>query len=99
VDNSRQTKLLPISLTIKTISTRHKRRELEEIEQRFEAFPDPFNNWIVWDRIEDDFAEVGSRRLRSLSEGQAKGFCFLLNRLLSKRRELDYNVHARFRPL
>jgi hypothetical protein len=30
----------------------------------------------VWDRIEDDFAEVGSHRLRSLSEGQAKAFCF-----------------------
>ena len=76
-------KLLPISLTIKTISTRYKRRELEEIDQRFEVFPDPVNNWIVWDRSEDDFAEVGSQRLRSLSEGQAKAFCFLLNRLLS----------------
>lgn len=61
----------------------YKRRELEEIDQRFEAFPDPVNNWIVWDRIEDDYAEVGTHRLRSLSEAQAKAFCFLLNRLLS----------------
>jgi hypothetical protein len=83
VDNPRSTKLLPISLAIKTISTRPKRRELEAIDHRFEAFPDPVHNWIVWDRNEGDFAEVGSHRLRSLSECQAKAFCFLLNRLLS----------------
>jgi hypothetical protein len=56
----------------------------EETYQRFEAFPDPFFNWIVWDRNEDDFAEVGTRRLRSLSEANAKAFCSLLNRLFSK---------------
>jgi hypothetical protein len=46
-------------------------------------YPDPFNNWIVWDRIEDDFAEVGTHLLRSASEQRAKAFCSLLNRLFS----------------
>jgi hypothetical protein len=57
---------------------------LEQADQRFETFPDPFFNWIVWDRNEDDFAEVGTHRLRSLSEANAKAFCSLLNRLFSK---------------
>jgi hypothetical protein len=52
-------------------------------EDRFEAFPDPFNNWIVWDNKEDDFAEVGTKYLRFLTETEAKAFCTLLNILLS----------------
>jgi hypothetical protein len=56
---------------------------LDEAEQRFEAFSDPFNNWIVWDRIADAYAEVGTHRLRSLSKAQAKAFCFLLNQLVA----------------
>jgi hypothetical protein len=56
---------------------------MDEIDQRFEVFPDPINNWIVWDRIEDDFAEVGRHLLRSTSEKRAKAFCSLLNRLFS----------------
>ena len=63
---------------------RFKRRRLEQADQRFETFPDPFCNWIVWDRNEDDFAEVGTHRLRSLSEANAKAFCSLLNRLFSR---------------
>lgn len=63
---------------------RYKRRELEEIDQRFETFPDLIYNWIVWDRNEDDFAEVGTHQLRSLSEANARAFCSLLNRLFSK---------------
>ena len=54
---------------------------MEETDQRFETFPDLIDNWIVWDRNEDDFAEVGTHRLHSLSEGKAKAFCSLLNRL------------------
>jgi hypothetical protein len=52
-------KLLPIlSTTNAAKHPRYKRRRLEETDQRFETFPDPFHNWIVWDRNEDDFAEV-----------------------------------------
>ena len=63
---------------------RCKRRKLEETDQRFETFPDLIDNWIVWDRNEDDFAEVGTHQLRSLREGKAKAFCSLLNRLFSQ---------------
>jgi hypothetical protein len=85
VDKQVQAKLLPNSLATNDKSTRDiKRRDLEETDQRFETFPDPICNWIVWDRNEDDFAEVGTHRLRSLSEAKAKAFCSLLNRLFSK---------------
>ena len=53
-------------------------------DDRFEAFPDPVDNWIVWDRDEEDFAEVGTHVLRSLPRSQAQAFCSLLNRQLSK---------------
>lgn len=53
--------------------------------ERFEAFPDPFDNWMVWDLEEDGLAEVGTRRLHSLSEVSARAFCSLLNKLLSKK--------------
>lgn len=52
--------------------------------ERFEAFPDPMNNWVVWDRKEQYFAEVGTRYLQSLPEERAKAFCKMLNILLSK---------------
>jgi len=57
-------------------------KALESSDDRFEAFPDPLNNWIVWDRDQDDFAEVGA--LSSLPESRSRAFCSLLNRLLSK---------------
>jgi hypothetical protein len=53
-------------------------------DDRFEAFPDPADNWIVWDKDEDDFAEVGSHILWSLPQARAQAFCFLLNKYLSK---------------
>jgi len=53
-------------------------------DERFEVFPDPFDNWIVWDLYEDDLAEVGTKRLHFLSEVSARAFCSLLNKLLSK---------------
>jgi hypothetical protein len=56
---------------------------LESREDRFEAFPDPVNNWIVWDRDEDDFAEFEGKVLWCLPRSEAQAFCFLLNRLLS----------------
>jgi hypothetical protein len=52
-------------------------------DDRFEAFPDPANNCIVWDLHEDDFAEVGTQILWSLPQSRAEAFCFLLNRLFS----------------
>jgi hypothetical protein len=62
---------------------------LEVIDQRFEAFPDPCDNWIVWDNDEDNFAEVGTQYLTSLSEGKARSFCSLLNRLLPRQVDRD----------
>jgi hypothetical protein len=59
-------------------------KALEPSDDRFEAFPDPLNNWIVWDRDQDDFAEVGTQILSSLPESRARAFCSLLNRLFSK---------------
>jgi hypothetical protein len=54
---------------------------MEEMDSRFETFPDPLNNWIVWDREKDDFARVEAHQLRSLGEADAIAFCHLLNRL------------------
>jgi hypothetical protein len=66
------------------VPTLKKRRLLAPFNQdRFEAFPDPFNHWIVWDNQEDDFAEVGTTYLRFLPETEARAFCTLLNMLLS----------------
>jgi hypothetical protein len=48
-------------------------------ENRFETFPDPFNNWIVWDLKKDKVAQVGSQILQFLSEAKAREFCALLN--------------------
>lgn len=48
---------------------------------RFEVFPDPADNWIVWDCEENDFAEIGTHILWSLSQSRAEAFCFLLNKL------------------
>lgn len=59
-----------------------KRRTLEE--ERFEAFPDPADNWMVWDNYEDDVAEVGTQRLRTLTQGTARAFSILLNKLFSQ---------------
>jgi len=52
-------------------------------EKRFEAFPDPLNNWVVWDRDESDFAEFEGDFLRCLPQFQAQALCSLLNQLLS----------------
>jgi len=57
---------------------------LQFSDDRFEVFPDPVDNWIVWDRDEDDFAEVGTHILWSLSQSRAEAFCFLLNKLFPK---------------
>jgi len=54
------------------------------MNDRFEVFPDPLNNWIVWDLEEDNVAEVGTQSLHYLSEGRARAFCSLLNRLQEK---------------
>lgn len=52
------------------------------MEPRFEAFPDPWNNWIIWDLEENSVAEIGGYPLQYLSEARARAFCSLLNRLL-----------------
>jgi hypothetical protein len=54
------------------------------LEERFEVFPDPLNNWIVWDREEDCVAEANNQLLQFLSEGNARELWSLLNRLISK---------------
>jgi hypothetical protein len=61
-----------------------KRRVLENENDRFETFPDPVDNWMVWDLDEDDFAEVGTRPLHALTEVSARAFCSLLNKLFPK---------------
>jgi hypothetical protein len=68
----------------KSVSAFGKMKALESSDDRFEAFPDLSNNWIVWDRDQDDFAEVGTLILGSLPESRARAFCSLLNRLFSK---------------
>jgi hypothetical protein len=60
---------------------------LEGSDKRFEAFPDPCDNWMVWDNDEDDFAEVGTQYLTYLPERAARAFCSLLNRTLPRRRD------------
>jgi hypothetical protein len=29
------------------------------VEDRFECFPDPLDNWMVWDIAGDDVAQIG----------------------------------------
>jgi hypothetical protein len=53
-------------------------------KDRFEAFPDPVDNWVVWDHGEDDFAECEGQILSCLSQSRAHAFCALLNKLLSR---------------
>jgi hypothetical protein len=72
---------MPNFSTISAVSTRYKRRRVDETDKRFETFPDLMNNWMVWDLGEDACAEVGAQRLNSLSEARAKAFCSLLNKL------------------
>jgi len=64
------------------------------LQERFEVFPDPLNNWIVWDLDEDGVAEVGSQLLQSLSEVNARAFCVLLNRLFVKAGYLSAIISA-----
>jgi hypothetical protein len=42
------------------------------MEDRFEVFPDPLNNWIVWDRQKDAVAETGNQVLEFLSKDRAR---------------------------
>ena len=46
----------------------------------FEVFPDPLNNWIVWDTEKEDIAELGNQVLQFLSEDEARGISAVLNR-------------------
>jgi hypothetical protein len=55
-----------------------------QVENRFETFPDPFNNWIVWDLKKDNVAEVGSQILVFLTEARARELCTVLNRQETK---------------
>jgi hypothetical protein len=54
------------------------------LEERFEVFPDPFDNWIVWDLDEDEIAKANNQPLQFLSEEKARAVCSLLNGLMSK---------------
>jgi hypothetical protein len=55
-----------------------------QVDNRFEIFPDPFNNWIVWDLEKDDIAEADNQTLQFLSEARARELCAILNRQESK---------------
>jgi hypothetical protein len=52
---------------------------------RYETFPDPFDNWIVWDCERDDVATLGSEYLLSLTEADASAACNLMNGLMPRR--------------
>jgi hypothetical protein len=54
------------------------------VESRFETFPDPCNNWIVWDLEKDNIAEAHNQKLQFLSEARARELCAFLNRQASK---------------
>jgi hypothetical protein len=54
---------------------------------QFEAFPDPLDNWIVWDLERDDFAMLGSIPANYLSQDDAIAACKLLNRIAARRNE------------
>jgi hypothetical protein len=50
------------------------------MEDRFEVFPDPLNNWIVWDTQKDAIAETDNQVLEFLSEDRARELCAVLNK-------------------
>lgn len=52
---------------------------------QFEAFPDPFDNWIVWDLERDDFAMLGSIPANYLSQDDAIAARDLLNKIAARR--------------
>jgi hypothetical protein len=52
---------------------------------RYETFPDPIDNWIVWDNEEDAVAILGTEPLWSLMEAEAHRACDLLNELTTLR--------------
>lgn len=55
------------------------------VTARFETFPDPIDNWMVWDRERDDIAMLGDEHLLFSTETEARVTCDLLNRVVSKR--------------
>ena len=66
-------------------------KKKRQAQMRFEVFPDPMNNWVVWDTKKQYFAEVGTRYLLSLPEQRAKAFCTMLNILFPKNAPDDPN--------
>jgi hypothetical protein len=61
---------------------------MKETGERFEVFPDPCNNWIVWDALEENFAEVGTHYMKCMPENTARAFSILLNKIFPKQRSL-----------
>lgn len=61
------------------------RCDLEDTDERFEPFPDPIDNRMVWDNYEDDIAEVGTKRLHTLTRVTARAFSGFLNKFFSQR--------------
>lgn len=57
---------------------------MEVVDDRFECFPDPLDNWMVWDVIQDDIARIGNEQLINLSETNARAACDLLNDLADR---------------
>ncbi len=55
------------------------------VDDRFECFPDPLDNWMVWDIAGDDVARIENEQLVNLSETEARAACDLLNDLAGLR--------------
>lgn len=58
-------------------------------DARYLAFPDPFDLWIVWDKIVSQPAEFAEFVLMGLAEADAREACTLLNELHARLATLD----------
>ncbi|HEY4204147.1 MAG TPA: hypothetical protein VGM35_03940 [Xanthobacteraceae bacterium] len=52
---------------------------------RYETFPDPIDNWIVWDLERDDIAKLDGEFLVLATESEARTVCDSLNKAKAKR--------------
>ena len=56
-----------------------KRQHMEVVVPRYETFPDPINNWIIWDLERDDIAKFDGEFLVLGTEEEAAALCDFLN--------------------
>jgi hypothetical protein len=72
------------------------------MEDRFEVFPDPLNNWIVWDTQKDDIADTDHQVLKFLSEDRARELCAVLNKNPASAHKVSHGsqeAYANLEPL